>query len=111
MSDRAHRLHSSKWTGVFYITGGGSAFLSEILQEPGASKTVLEALVPYAENALSDLLGGEKGVENTLLKVLGNPTALILDGQDRTSSRFVTEPDPDRPPPGHGVHGIGQEIE
>ena len=58
MSDRAHRLHSSKWTGVFYITGGGSAFLSEILQEPGASKTVLEALVPYAENALSDLLGG-----------------------------------------------------
>ena len=58
MSDRARRLHSSKWTGVFYITGGGSAFLSEILQEPGASKTVLEALVPYAENALSDLLGG-----------------------------------------------------
>ena len=58
MSDRARRLHSSKWTGVFYITGGGSAFLSEILQEPGASKTVLEALVPYAENALSSLLGG-----------------------------------------------------
>ena len=58
MSDRARRLHSSKWTGIFYITGGGSAFLSEILQEPGASKTVLEALVPYAENALSTLLGG-----------------------------------------------------
>ena len=35
MSDRARRLHSSKWTGVFYITGGGSGFLSEILQEPG----------------------------------------------------------------------------
>lgn len=58
MSDRARRLHSSKWTGIFYITGGGSGFLSEILQEPGASKTVLEALVPYAENALSSLLGG-----------------------------------------------------
>lgn len=39
------------------MTGGGSLFLSEILTTPGASRTVLDVRVPYAETALHQLLG------------------------------------------------------
>lgn len=57
MSRRAASLHRSHWQGVLYVTGGGSQLLSELLTTPGASATVLEAQVPYAEAALGDLLG------------------------------------------------------
>ena len=56
MTERAKRLHSSNWMGVFYMTGGGSGLLSELLQQPGASRTVLEATVPYSDKALADLI-------------------------------------------------------
>jgi nicotinamide mononucleotide (NMN) deamidase PncC len=42
---------------VFYLTGGAGGFLAEILGEPGASATVLEGQIPYAAQALSELLG------------------------------------------------------
>lgn len=57
MSDRARLLHASPWQGVFYVTGGGSLLLSELLTTPGASATVLEARVPYAEAAMEEILG------------------------------------------------------
>lgn len=57
MSERAETLHQSPWQGVFYVTGGGSGLLSEILTTPGASATVLEARVPYAGAALTEVLG------------------------------------------------------
>ena len=59
MSGRAQRLHSSPWRGVFHLTGGGAGFVSEMLGTAGASRTVLEARVPYAEASLADLLGGK----------------------------------------------------
>lgn len=57
MSDRAELLHASPWQGVFYITGGGSLLIADLLTTPGASRTVLEVQVPYAEAALAGLLG------------------------------------------------------
>lgn len=57
MSARAQSLQSSGWQGVFYLTGGGSQLISELLTTPGASKTVLEVGVPYAGQALAELLG------------------------------------------------------
>ena len=57
MSERARILHSADWQGVFYVTGGGSLLISELLTTPGASASVLEARVPYAAAALADLLG------------------------------------------------------
>jgi len=55
----AKALHQSKFAGVFLVTGGGVTLLSELLSEPGASATVLEASVPYAEAALIEQLGGK----------------------------------------------------
>lgn len=50
-------LHASNWAGVCYLTGGGSLLLSELLCEPGASSTLLNAGVPYSYEALAELLG------------------------------------------------------
>ncbi|MCZ6642466.1 MAG: hypothetical protein O7F71_12885 [Gammaproteobacteria bacterium] len=57
MSERAQKLHATPWQGVFYLTGGGSEILPELLTQAGASKTVLETRVPYASAALAELLG------------------------------------------------------
>ena len=39
------------------ITGGGTGAISELLRVPGASATLIEALVPYATESLADFLG------------------------------------------------------
>jgi len=58
MSSRAQSLHDSTWQGVFYLTGGGTSLLGEMLATPGASRTVLDVRIPYAAQALRELLGG-----------------------------------------------------
>jgi nicotinamide mononucleotide (NMN) deamidase PncC len=44
---------------VIAITGGGSGAISSLLEVPGASASVLEAVVPYAATAMADWLGGK----------------------------------------------------
>ncbi len=44
---------------VLAISGGGSQAISDLLQAPGASNSLLEAVVPYSQAALSDWLEGE----------------------------------------------------
>lgn len=56
MTDRATRLHDSPWQGVFHVTGGGTSLLAEMLGTAGASNTVLDATIPYASEALAELL-------------------------------------------------------
>ncbi|MYK82482.1 MAG: hypothetical protein F4024_07900 [Gammaproteobacteria bacterium] len=58
MSERARLLHDSPWQGVLHLTGGGAGMLSELLGEAGASRTLIEARIPYAEGSLEALLGG-----------------------------------------------------
>ena len=55
--DTVRALHDSPHRGVFYTTGGGSLLLSDLLQVPGASATLLEAQIPYSQDALATLLG------------------------------------------------------
>ena len=50
-------IHESPRRGVLTVTGGGSGMLSALLGVAGASATVLEANVPYAEGSLVDWLG------------------------------------------------------
>ena len=58
VSARARLLHESRWQGVFHLTGGGAGFLAELLGTAGASRSVLEASVPYSMDSLAELLGG-----------------------------------------------------
>ncbi|GIW93494.1 MAG: hypothetical protein KatS3mg110_1535 [Pirellulaceae bacterium] len=51
------QIHDSGHCGVLAITGGGSGALSDLLTVPGASRSILEALVPYSRPSLGAFLG------------------------------------------------------
>ncbi len=50
-------IHATPYRVVLALSGGGTAGLANLLEVPGASRTVLEAVVPYSEGAMIDLLG------------------------------------------------------
>ena len=50
-------IHAAGRPLVLIVTGGGSLAISDLLTVPGASRTVLEALVPYSGESLTELLG------------------------------------------------------
>ena len=72
MSERARLLHNNPWQGVVNLTGGGAGMLSELLAEAGASRTLIEARVPYATASLEALLGGRPD------QACSSPTARAL---------------------------------
>ena len=51
-------IHHSPTRLVLAVAGGGSGALARLLEMPGASRTVLEAIVPYSASAMIDWLGG-----------------------------------------------------
>ena len=50
-------VHGSPTMAVIATAGGGGQALGWLLGTPGASKTVLEAVVPYNEKAMAEFLG------------------------------------------------------
>ena len=50
-------LHQAPYRCVLAVTGGGAGAVAWLLCVPGGSRTVLEAVVPYAEEALCEFLG------------------------------------------------------
>ena len=57
--DFVRQIHASGRRLVVATTGGGSRAISRLLTVAGASRSVLEAIVPYAEPALTRFLGGK----------------------------------------------------
>ncbi len=51
------RLRQTPWRYDFSISGGGSAFLSDYLTIPGASRSFLQASIPYSPEATNAFLG------------------------------------------------------
>ena len=54
---QVERIHASPTMTVVVLAGGGAMALSWLLGAPGSSRTILEALVPYATAALAEFLG------------------------------------------------------
>jgi hypothetical protein len=50
-------LHAAPIRHVLALTGGGASAASALLAVPGASRTLLEVLVPYHDRALCEFLG------------------------------------------------------
>lgn len=50
-------LHRAPYQYVLAVTGGGAQAVATLLNVPGGSRTILEALVPYADGSLADFLG------------------------------------------------------
>jgi hypothetical protein len=51
------QIHRTPTMAVLVVTGGGSQAIADLLAVPGASRTVLEALVPYSDKSLVEFLG------------------------------------------------------
>lgn len=51
------QIHESPVMVVIAIAGGGATAIARLLEAPGASRTVLEAVVPYSPGALAEWLG------------------------------------------------------
>src|SRR5665213_2648786 len=50
-------FHQSPYRCVLVVTGGGASAIAWLLSVPGGSRTLLEASVPYSEDALREYLG------------------------------------------------------
>jgi nicotinic acid mononucleotide adenylyltransferase len=104
-------LHASGRKAALAITGGGSGAIGELLRVPGGSRLLVEAQVPYDEQALAMFLGfaptqassAETAIamarsararaaklvpENTALVGLGATAALVSDRPRRGEHRF-----------------------
>ena len=54
-------VHTSGPKAALAITGGGSGAINELLRIPGGSRLLIEAQVPYDEQALAMFLGFRPG--------------------------------------------------
>ena len=59
LAELTRRIHDAGRRGVIVVTGGGSGAIARLVGTPGASRTVLEALVPYSSAALVEFLRGK----------------------------------------------------
>lgn len=57
ITDLVSRLHAADRRVALAVTGGGATAAAWLLSVPGASRTVLEVTVPYAQEALDGYLG------------------------------------------------------
>ena len=57
IQDVIRRIHAGPAQAVVVVTGGGAQAISWLLTVPGASRTVLETLVPYSAQSLERFLG------------------------------------------------------
>jgi nicotinamide mononucleotide (NMN) deamidase PncC len=97
-SDRqrlVERIHKSGRRLVLSVTGGGSGAIPALLAVPGASASVLEAIVPYAATALEQWLGGP--VDNFCSERTAR--AMAMAAFERARRLSDVEP--------HSVRGIG----
>ena len=59
VEEQVEKLHESGRLVVLVVAGGGAQALTWLLSVPGASRTVLEAQVPYSASSLVRFLGYE----------------------------------------------------
>jgi len=88
----AKKLHSVAGRGCFAITGSGIQAISDLFSEPGASRTILDAQVPYSRLALEEFVGEptDQHVSADEAKLMAN--AALKRAQHLTQSDEGDEP-------------------
>ncbi|MDP6550456.1 MAG: hypothetical protein QF659_10330, partial [Dehalococcoidia bacterium] len=59
VEDLIRQIHDSPQQAVLAVSGAGSQAVAWLLGVAGASRTVLEVVVPYGRLSMISLLGGE----------------------------------------------------
>jgi nicotinamide mononucleotide (NMN) deamidase PncC len=80
-------IHGSGRQLVIALTGGGSGAISALLQVPGASASILEAIVPYSATAMHEWLGG------TVEQYCSEKTARTMAMRAFERARMLTDAD------------------
>jgi hypothetical protein len=86
--ERVQQIHASGRQLVIALTGGGSGAISALLQVPGASASILEAIVPYAAKSLRGWLGGSVG------QYCSETTARAMAMRSFERAREISDSDP-----------------
>ncbi len=76
-------LHQHSAKIVFVTAGAGTQALSDLLNVAGASRTLLEAVVPYSQASFIDFLG------QTPAQFVSQDTACLLAGRAYTRARWL----------------------
>ena len=84
-------IHGSGRSLAIAITGGGSSAISRLLEVPGGSRSVLEAVVPYSLAALQSWLGGE--IDHACTEATARAMAMAAWSRARA---LMPEADPSR---------------
>jgi nicotinamide mononucleotide (NMN) deamidase PncC len=88
------RLHASGWQLALALTGGGATALAALQSRPGASRTLLEGIVPYSHEALTEWLGRapEQACSETAARAMAMAAwrrAARLAGQEAAPERLA----------------------
>ena len=69
---KAHveRIHSTEHKAVVAVSGAGTQAVAWLLGVPGASRTILEALVPYGRESMNAFLGFEPDQSASALSLI-----------------------------------------
>lgn len=79
-------IHNHQAKTVFVTAGAGTQALSDLLGVAGASRTLLEAIVPYSMESFIDFLGTRPP------KFVHQKTARLLAGRAFTRARWLAKP-------------------
>ena len=74
------RIHKSKTKLVMSVSGVGSQSINWLLSVPGASKTLLEATIPYSNESLNRYIGKIPGQYVSKTTVLSMAKAAYIRG-------------------------------
>lgn len=81
-------IHDSPARIVFVTAGAGTGALADLLGVAGATRTLLEALVPYSETSFDDFLGQKPR------QYVADETGRLLAGRAYTRARWLADEGP-----------------
>ncbi|MDG0865491.1 hypothetical protein [Candidatus Lucifugimonas marina] len=93
----AQKFHGTPGRGCIVVTGSGIQAISDLFAEPGASRTILEAQVPYSRKALHEFVG-----EPTEQHVSANEAQLMARAALKRAQQLAEGDDGDQP-----LFGVG----
>lgn len=98
----ARKIHSVPGKGCVVVTGAGIRAISDLFAQPGTSRTILEAQVPYARRALDEFVGVRANQH-----VSAEEALLIAESALRRARHLADDEDSGEATAGQLLFGVG----